>query len=405
MKRRVVITGIGPVTSAGNGTNEFWEAMLNKEIRVKENINRAGKDYKYKTEYVVPCAEINLEKYPELKSLRNRTSKSSILSIYSALFAIEDAGVRKEDIPCDCSVIIGSGFANSHDTVEFTRAYQEENKFNRMVIPIAMPNAPAAWISIVLGTHGSTYTVSTACASGSDAVGHAYRNIISGESTMSICGGVDVAEDELDISLRGFDCLTVLSRAEDGKPRPFCKERSGFLFNEGSACILVLEELEHAINRNANIYAEVTGYSSNSDAYNIVMMPSDGKFEKEVISKLLKTVDKLDYYNAHGTATILNDNTEAAIIQELFGESKNQPIINSSKGILGHSIGASGALEAAICALSIRDGKVHGNISGTFIDNLNITEKTIERDISSAISASFGFGGHNAALLFQKYRN
>lgn len=405
MNRRVVITGIGPVTSIGNGKNQFWKALLDKEVRVKKHENREGIEYNFRTDYVVPCAEIDEERFSDLRKLRNKASKGSVLCAYSAMLAVEDAEIDKKDIPEDCSVIIGTGFTNSHDAVKFTRAYAEDGQFNRTLIPIAMPNAPAAWISILFGTHGSTYTINTACASGSDAIGHAYNQIVCGRSSMSICGGIDVVEDELDISLRGFDCLTVLTKSNDGMPRPFCKERSGFLFNEGAACSLVLEELEHAINRKAKIYAEITGYASNSDAYNIVMMPTNGAYEKKVIEELLRKVDHLDYYNAHGTATVLNDNTEATIIQELFGEScLQQPIINSTKGLVGHSIGASGALEAAVCALTIESGKIHGNITGNFIENLNITECIVEREVSTALSASFGFGGHNSALLFLNYK-
>jgi 3-oxoacyl-(acyl-carrier-protein) synthase len=400
--KRAVITGIGPVTSMGSGRDEFWKAILSKEINIKP-ISQSNLD-KYKTKYTVPCAEVELERFPELEKIKNKTSLSSMLGVYSALLAIEDAGIVKEEIPENCSVIIGTGFANSHDAISFSKSIIEKERFNRMTIPIAMPNASAAWISILLGTHGNTYSLSTACASGSDAIGHAYRQIVNGDSLMSICGGVDVVKDKLNASLKGFDVLTVLTKSKDGYPRPFSEERSGFLFNEGAACVLIIEELEHAIKRKAQIYAEITGYSVNSDAYNIVMMPNDGVYEKKILEELIKKVKNVDYYNAHGTATILNDQTEIMLIQQLFGDKEKQPVITSTKGLLGHSIGASGALEAAVCALSIRDGKIHGNKMGTPCNNLNVSETVVTKEINSVISASFGFGGHNAALLFQKYK-
>ena len=166
--------------------------------------------------------------------------------------------------------------------------------------------------------------------------------------------------------------------------------------------MLIIEELEHAKKRNAEIYAEITGFQCNSDGFNIVAMREDGKYIHQLLDKLIEN-KKVDYYNAHGTGTVLNDDVESMVIKEIFGDKENQPAISATKGILGHSLGASGALEAIVCVESILHNKVHGNVCKTVIDNLNITAETREIPVNRTVTASFGFGGHNAALMIERY--
>ncbi len=201
--------------------------------------------------------------------------------------------------------------------------------------------------------------------------------------------------------MRGFDALGALTASPDGIPRPFSTERSGFLFSEGGGCVLVLEEFEHACRRGARVYAEIAGYVMNSDAHNIVQMEVSGVAIDALLGDLLGG-RRPDYFNAHGTGTPLNDQIEAAAIRRLFGDAAHQPLINSTKGLIGHTIGASGAIEAAVAALSIHQGIIHGNILGEPMPDLNLVKETVESPIESAVSVSFGFGGHNAALFLTK---
>lgn len=192
--------------------------------------------------------------------------------------------------------------------------------------------------------------------------------------------------------------LTTLTTSPDGKPIPFSKDRSGFLFNMGASCILVLEELSHALKRKAPIYAEILDYEANCDAGSIIQMNPQGEKIEALFSKVHEL--PIDYINTHGTGTIQNDAIEANLIQKLFPK---MPYVGATKSILGHSIGASGALEAAVTVLSIKNKRIHGTLSHNMIENLNVPTKAINLDINYAISTSYGFGGHNSLLLFKKY--
>jgi len=286
---------------------------------------------------------------------------------------------------------------------DILKDFKIKHRVNPMCIPLIMPNSTAAWISISLGTHGRSMQMCTACASGTDAVGMSYQSILNGSCNMAICGGNDYLVDSESITLPSFEQLRAVTNADDGRSLPFSEEHKGFLFSEGAAGFLVLEELDHALARNAKIYAEITGYEYSCDAYNIVAMPESAEHITIMMKKLLNG-KKVDYYNAHGTGTILNDNTEAKMICEVFGDKENQPAINSTKAFIGHTIGASGAIEAIVCADSIYNSKIHGNICGTIMNNLNVSAESREIDIERAVSASFGFGGHNAALMFEKFK-
>jgi 3-oxoacyl-[acyl-carrier-protein] synthase II len=279
--------------------------------------------------------------------------------------------------------------------------FQLSSHFNRMTVPMTMPNTITSWISILFGMHGACFTVNTACSSGNYAIGEAYRKIKDGYNEIIIAGGIENFEDNTGTIMRGFDSLGALTRSPDGKPMPFSKQRSGFLFSEGAGCILILEEYERAVKRNAPIYAEIAGFESNSDAKNIVLMDEKGTDISSIIRKLSQ--DKtIDYINAHGTGTVLNDDIESKVIKNIFGDTSSQPLINSTKSILGHSIGASAALEAAICAMSVQRNVVHANLSVNNIDDLNIAETTTTKTINTALSLSYGFGGHNSGIVLKK---
>ena len=417
MKRRVVITGIGPVTSLGIGKDYFWNNIL---AGTKPEIRKVPSDKaKTKSQVYIPFPEFSIAEY-EIPKYYRFLQPEDKLAIIGTKLALEDAGFKinrenKKFAVSESSVIssiIGIGFTGLETAFHsylahlgmnyFSSRQKKKASYNRMVIPLLMNNSPAAWISILFGLKGECFTVNASCASGTYAVGQAFRKIADGYSDVVVSGGVENLQDENFAIFRGFDVLGALTKSETGNPQPFSENRSGFLFAEGGGCILVLEELSHAKKRDANIYAEILNYKSNSDAHNIVQIEPSG----EQILGLLKNLignEKIDYLNSHGTATTTNDEIEARSIIKYFGDTKNQPVINSTKGLLGHTIGGSGAIETAVTALSISKSIIHNNNVENPIDNLNLAKQTLNKSIEKAVSVSYGFGGHNAGLLFGKY--
>jgi 3-oxoacyl-[acyl-carrier-protein] synthase II len=422
VKRRVVITGLGPATAIGIGKKDFSAGIYGLKTCIAEIPKSYEQNYTFKSRYFVPKPEFDLSDLGIHKSVEGMMEEASKLSVLCTKLALEDAGfdikhaenyMKVEEL-VDCPIILGIGMSSLQTALESFAAHiagidgqcrhpnHPQPRVNRMVIPMLMTNSPAAWISIIFGLKGYSYTLNTACASGSYALGEAYRNILAGRSDVILTGGVEALAEKHGAMMRGFDMLSTLTRAKDGMPRPFSQQRSGFLFNEGAGCIIVLEELERARKRGARIYAEIVGYESCSDAYSIVQMDPSG----DSITSLFQTITegvKVDYLNAHGTATIANDEIEAKVIQRIFGVKSSQPYINSTKGILGHSIGASGALEVAVTALSIKESIIHGNLTSDPMDNLNLPLETLETPIDYALSASYGFGGHNALIMLKRY--
>lgn len=417
MKRRVVITGLGPVTSIGIGKDCFWNNIISG---VKPELKRVPENLiQTKSKMYIPFPIFNITDY-DIPQYYDFLQPEDKLAVVGAKLALEDAGFRvkhenkKFSIAEESNIatIIGTGFTGfetafhsylAHLGIEYVspRDYKKAS-FNRMVIPLLMSNSPAAWVSVLFGFKGESFTISASCASGTYGIGEAYRKIADDYYDIAVSGGVENMQDESFLTFRGFDVLGALTKSETGEPQPFSQDRSGFLFAEGGGCIIVLEELKHAQMRNAKIYAEILDYSSNSDAYNIVHIEPNG----EQILRLIKSLVckyRIDYFNAHGTATQTNDEIEAKVIVNCFGSANNQPYINSTKGILGHTIGGSGAIETAVTALSIYTDTVHKNFADNQIPNLNLATRTIKSNIEKAITVSYGFGGHNAGLLIGKY--
>ncbi|MCD4827839.1 MAG: beta-ketoacyl-[acyl-carrier-protein] synthase family protein [Candidatus Cloacimonetes bacterium] len=412
MHRRVVITGIGPVTIAGIGAAELFANLLNG-IDVAREIE-IDLPYKNRSSFYVPLPEVEISHYGIARYYKFLQPEDK-MAIIGAKLALQDAGIEQAgdeqafaDIE-DACIVLGTGFSGlepaffsylSHLGHEYTaRATNRKVNFNRMVIPMLMPSSPAAWISILLGVKGESYTLNTACASGTFAIGEAFRKIRFGLADMAITGGVENLHDENYAIFRGFDSLGALTRSSQGQA--FSQDRSGFLFAEGGCCVLVLEELGRAKRRNARIYAEVLDYQANSDAHHIVKMEPDGKQVTALLGSFASR-HKIDYLNSHGTGTIPNDKIEAQSIQDVFGAMSAQPFINSTKAVLGHTIGASGAIEAAVTALSIFNGKIHPNRISNPMVNLNLATRIIEQPLDRALSVSYGFGGHNAGILLGK---
>jgi 3-oxoacyl-[acyl-carrier-protein] synthase II len=388
--RRVVVTGIGPVTALGIGKEALWDSLISQNMVLRSVPKEYEKNYHYKSRFYVPKPEVVLE---EENSMMCESAK---FALAAAKLALSDAGLTNYK---DAGVILGIGIGTLKTGFTSYKAHTTgEGRFNRMVIPLVMPNSASAWVAIACGIQGVNYTVNAACASGSIAIGEAFLNIKNGRLDVALAGGTECFDDGEGAVMRGFDMLTTLTTSPDGKPMPFSKDRSGFLFNMGAGCILVLEELSHAIKRGAPIYAEILDYDANCDASSIIQMDSKGEKIEELFTKVKHL--PIDYINAHATGTIQNDEIEAKVIQKLFSK---MPYVGSTKSILGHSIGASGALEAAVTILSIKNKKIHGTLSSNIMEDLNVPTSAMDLDIEYAVSTSYGFGGHNALLLFKNY--
>ncbi len=411
MENRVVITGIGMITALGTDKDEVFQRLLNNKPEIWEIPEGFQNKYLFKSKYYVPAPEIDLTQYQIKQGLEGLMESSAKLAMAATKKALEDSRLEKTEIE-SADVILGLGM-NSFETLldshmvnigldsEILKELGIKPVFNRMIVPMVMPNSVSAWIGILYGAKGINYTINASCASSTCAIGEAYRRIKDGYKNLVITGGTECLREKNGGIMRGFDMLLTLTQSKDGYPRPFSENRSGFLFNEGASCILILEEMQSAIKRGATIYAEICDYKGNNDGYNIVQIDESGEKIKDILRELAAD-KKIDYINAHGTGTILNDKVEAKIIQEVFGDKDSQPLINSTKGILGHSIGASGAIEVAVTALSIKTGVIHGNFIDNPMENLNLPIESCKVDIDYAITTSYGFGGHNAGILLKK---
>ncbi len=421
--RRVVITGLGPVTSSGTGKEDFWKSVLGNRICLKNIPENFEIGYKYRSRYYSPHPDADLSGYGFPPYYGKVTQGEDKLALIASSLALKDAGfqIDKEGnrfvLPelRSCGVIVGIGISSLENGFHSYLAHVARDRdeipqslnsvkihYNRMVVPMLMPNSVSSWISIAYGLKGPSYTVNAACASGIFAIGNAYQSIRNGTEDVILTGGVECLSDSFGGVMRGFDVLGVLTQSPDGIPYPFSKTSTGFLFSQGAACILVLEEYQHAVKRGASVYAEIIDFQSNSDAYNIVQMDRSGVQIKRLLHNL-KQDRRIDYLNAHGSGTHVNDSIEAEAIAEVFGPKERQPYINSTKGILGHTLGASGALETAVTALSIKESRVHGHRVHDPRENLNLVEESIEASVNVAMSTSYGFGGHNAGVLLSRH--
>lgn len=402
--RRVVITGIGPICSLGTDHEEVFSRLCKKEqVKARLDKNTPARE-KIKAEWYVPFPDLYSDgKYADkLAQAKASAAKSAYAAAKAALIAMDDAGLEKADD--NTMVIVGTDSFSMEELIEETIKFDTKQKMYSMMIPYTIQSAIASWVTIVLGIHGMSSVINMACASSTTSVGICYEYIQDGKCDMALCGGTSYIGDKNMTMFKGFEYLKCSSTNKNGDIFPFSQEKNGFLFSEGAACMLVIEELEHARRRGAEIYAEITGFGCTSDAYNIVSMYPDGTIVEDMLRKLVDN-KKIDYYNAHGTATILNDEVEAKVIRKVFGHKEQQPAINTSKPFLGHTLGASGALEIGVCADSIRHNKVHGNFCGTILEDLNYVPETRDMQIDRTVSASLGFGGHNSAIMIERFND
>lgn len=408
--KRVVITGMGTINSIGTDTDKFWDSIKNGRhgIAPIESFDATNCDVKLASE----AKDFDPLKYFAKKDLR-RTDRFTQFAVAAATDAIKDCGTEFEDIdPFRVGVIVGSGIGG-FNTIEKEHANFMQKGSKRVsvfFIPMMISNMAAGTIAMKYKFKGVNFAPVTACATSSHAVGEAFRNIKHGYIDACVTGGAEAAITEFAVA--GFNNMKALTHSDnpDRASIPFDKERNGFIMGEGGA-ILVLEELEHAKARGAHIYAEIVGYGATSDGYHMTSPDPEGVGAGKAMELAYQeagiTADKVDYINAHGTSTGLNDKYETAAIKKAFGDYSNKLAISSTKSMTGHLLGAAGAVETIVCAKALEDGIIPATVGYKVPDedcDLDyVTEGTRKQDIKYAISNSLGFGGHNASLCIKKY--
>lgn len=410
MKKRVVITGIGAITPVGNTVDEYWNSL-------KEGKHGFGPITQfdasaYKCKLVGEVKNFVAKDYIDPKSAR-RMARFTQFAVKATQEAMADSGLdmSKEDA-YRVGTCIGSGVGslqeleNAYGTI-LTKGPLRVSPF---VVPMMISNIAAGNVAIQFGLKGKSIDVVTACASGTNSIGEAFRTIQYGDADVMVAGGCEAAVSPIGIST--FDSLTALTSSTDPDrcSIPFDKDRSGFVLGEGAG-IVVLEELEHAKARGAKIYAELTGYGCSSDAYHITAPEESGEGPAVAMTNAVKDagipMDAVRYINAHGTSTHLNDLVETRAIKKAFGDHAKDIKINSTKSMTGHLLGAAGAIEAIACVKSIEEGYIHrtrGLIESEEELDLDYCKEPCEMDVDVAISNSLGFGGHNACIVLQKYK-
>lgn len=409
MSRRVVITGLGAVTPIGNNVEDFW-------ANVKKGTVGIGPITKFDTsEYKAHLgAEIkDFDPYNVIdKKAARRMEDFSQYAVVAAKEALDDSGLdmEKED-PFRIGVSVGCGIGSLQCVQTNYKKLMEKgpNRVAPLMIPMLISNMAAGNISIQFGLKGKNINVVTACATGNHNIGEGFRSIQYGEADVMLAGGAEGAITE--IGLAGFTGLNALTTSEDPARAsiPFDVDRSGFVMGEGAG-IIVLEELEHAKKRGAHIYAEVIGYGATSDAHHLTAPIEDGSGDAKAIEYAIKDAgiqpEEVDYINAHGTSTHMNDAFETKAIKRAMGDAAYKCKISSTKSMVGHLLGAAGGVEAIACVKSIEEGYVHKNAGLQKKDpecDLDCVQEGIEMDVNVALSNSLGFGGHNAVLVFRKY--
>ncbi|MDD3220424.1 MAG: beta-ketoacyl-ACP synthase II [Lachnospiraceae bacterium] len=408
--KRVVVTGMGAITPLGLNVEDFWKGIKNSEIGFGPITYFDTTDYKAKL-----AAEVKGfvgKEYMDFKSAK-RMELFCQYAVAASKEAIADAGIEieKEDA-FRVGVSIGNGVGSLQ---AMQREYKKlldkgPGRVNPLLVPMMITNMAAGNVSIQFGLKGKNINVVTACATGTNSIGEAYRTIQFGDADIMLAGGTEASIAEVGVA--GFAALTALSTSEDPKrcSIPFDKERDGFVMGEGAG-VVVLEELEHAKARGAHILAEVVGYGATGDAYHITSPAEDGSGAARAMENAINEAgiapSDVDYINAHGTSTHHNDAFETLAIKKVFGDYAKEVKINSTKSMIGHLLGAAGAVEFITCVKSIQEGFVHETVGYQVPDEECDLDYTVgapvQMDVNYALSNSLGFGGHNATILVKKY--
>lgn len=410
MKRRVVITGMGAITPIGNSVDEFWAGVRQQKVGIDFITRFDASDYKAKL--AAEVKNFDAKNYMDFK-MAKRMETFSQYAVAAAGEAIADAGLDMADedaYMAGTSVSSGIGSLDAMEREHKKLLEKGPSRINPLLVPLMITNMAAGNVAIAFGLKGKSLNVVTACASGTNAVGEGYRSIQSGEADIMVSGGTESAVTPIGIG--GFAALTALSASTDPKRAsiPFDRDRSGFVMGEGAG-ILVLEELEHAKKRGAHIYAEITGYGCSNDAFHITSPAEDGSGAARAMTNAMNEAGvrpaDIDYINAHGTSTHHNDLFETRAIKLAFGEDAYGVKISSTKSMVGHMLGAAGAVECIACVKTIQDGYIHPNVglenTEDELDLDYVKGKGIESDVTYVMSNSLGFGGHNASIILKKY--
>lgn len=415
MEKRVVITGIGVVSPVGNGKDAFWNALISGKSGIGPITHFDATEYAARIAGEVK--DFNPADYGIDRKEARHMDPYTQYAVAAAKLALDDAKIDLDAENRDrIGTVVGTGIGGMETLHNLYKGLFAKGpaRVNPFVVPKMIANMAAGQISIIFGLGGHCASVVTACATGTNSIGDAYRMIQRGELDAAVAGGTEAAVSPGAVA--GFAAMKALSTRNDDPThasRPFDKDRNGFVMGEGSG-IVFLEELEHAKKRGAHIYCEIGGYGSNADAYHITAPAPEGDRQAKCMALAIADAsmvpDDVDYVNAHGTSTHLNDLTESQAISRVFGDHAKNLLISSTKSMTGHLLGAAGAVEAIACALTIETGKVHPTINYTESEDelkvlgLNyVPNKAVDADVKVAISNSFGFGGHNATLLFKKY--
>lgn len=410
--RRVVVTGMGAITPIGIGVENFWKNVKNKTLGFGEITRFDTSDYKVKI--VAEVKDFVAKEHMDFKAAR-RMELFCQYAVAAAKEAFSQSGLdmEKEDaFRVGCSIGSGIGSLQAMESAYTKILDKGPARVNPLLVPMMISNMAAGNVSIQLGLKGKSLNVVTACATGTHSIGEAFRSIQCGDADVMLAGGTEACISPVGVA--GFTALTALSTSNDPErcSLPFDKDRSGFVMGEGAG-VVVLEELEHAKKRGAEILAEVVGYGATSDAYHITSPAEDGSGAAKAMELAIQEAgiekENLKYINAHGTATHHNDLFETRAIKLLFGEHAYQIKVNSTKSMIGHLLGAAGAVEFITCVKEIQDGFIHATAGYKTPDeemNLDyVSGDGVEENLEYALSNSLGFGGHNASILVKKYRD
>ncbi|MHC1739434.1 MAG: beta-ketoacyl-ACP synthase II [Ignavibacteriaceae bacterium] len=415
MQRRVVVTGLGAVTPIGNNVPDFWDGLINGNNGV-DLITRFDTS-KFTTKFAAEVKNFDPGQFIERKSL-SRLDPFTQFAISAADMALQDSKIDLSKITLErFGVLMGSGIGGIkalHD--QFRQYYlvtqEDPKKISPFFITMLIADIAPGYISIKYHLKGPNYATTSACASGSHAIADAFMLIQRGNADIMFCGGTEAAISEMGIG--GFSTMRALSGWNDRykeASRPFDKERNGFVMGEGAG-VLIIEELEHALNRGANIYCELAGVGLTGDGFHITAPDPSGygaqRSMKEAVEDAKLTLNDIDYINAHGTSTPLNDVTESNAIKSVFGEHAYSMVVSSIKSMTGHLLGAAGGVEAIATVLTVQNDIIPPTINYTTPDpecDLNYSPNVATKKVvNAAISNTFGFGGHNASILFKKFK-
>ena len=410
MKTRVVVTGMGAITPIGNDVESFWQGLKDKTVGIVPITYFDTTDYKCKL-----AAEVkgfDPKQYMDAKAAR-RMEAFSQFAVAASKEALEQSGIdmEKED-PYRVGVCVGSGIGSLQAMEKDVKKLNEKgpSRVNPLLVPLMISNMAAGNVAIQFGLKGKCFNVVTACATGTHSIGEAFRSIQYGEADVMVAGGAEASITPIGIA--GFTSLTALNTTEDASRAsiPFDEDRNGFVMGEGAG-VVVLESLEHAKARGANILAEVVGYGATCDAFHITSPAEDGSGAARAMENAMKdagmAAEDIDYVNAHGTSTHHNDLFETKAIRLALGDHAEKVKINSTKSMIGHLLGAAGGVEFITCVKSIQDGFVHATVGlekpGEGCDLDYTMGDGVSMNVDVAISNSLGFGGHNASLIVKKF--